>query len=250
MPKFGLWGTAFGVLAAIGVTTTMNAYGLSAFSALPLLPLAVLYWRLERQSRQAMGIAWGRPPNYALAIAYPLLVLGACAAVAGIAGTVNFAAANRNQVLRDFAIMASATIPAALLTEEGFFRGWLMGSLGCNELSGRWILVWSSIAFSLWHVSAVALQTGFELPPARIPIYLANAAVIGAIWGWMRLRSGSILAPSVSHGLWNGGAYVLFGYGQKTGALGITYAGTFNPENGWLGLALNVAFLVALISRR
>ena len=63
----------------------------------------------------------------------------------------------------------------------------------------------------------------------------------------MRMRSGSIVVSSVSHGLWNGGAYVLFGYGQKVGALGIADTSFFGPENGLLGLALNLVFLAVVV---
>jgi len=247
MPRFGLASTAIAVLAAIGITTAMDANGLSEFSALPLLPLAALCWRLERLSRQSMGVVWGRPRDYALACAYPVAVLGALVAIAVTAGAAEFSAADWENAARDFALMASATIPVAILTEEGFFRGWLMASLRRRELVDRQVLIWSSIAFALWHVSAVTLDTGFDLPMTQMPVYLVNASIIGAIWGVMRLKSGSIMVASVSHGLWNGGAYVLFGYGQKTGVLGILGTAVFGPENGLLGLALNLAFLAALV---
>ena len=90
------------------------------------------------------------------------------------------------------------------------------------------------------------VDTGFDLPAAQIPVYLVNAAVIGAIWGATRSRSGSIVVASVSHGLWNGGAYVLFGYGTRNGWLGIEHTEIFGPESGYLGLLLNIAFLAAL----
>jgi len=46
-----------------------------------------------------------------------------------------------------------------------------------------------------------------------------NAAVMGAIWGLMRLLSGSIVVSSLSHALWNGAAHVLFGEGPKAGMI-------------------------------
>ncbi len=79
-----------------------------------------------------------------------------------------------------------------------------------------------------------------------MPIYILNAAVIGVIWALMRLRSGSIVVTSVSHGVWNGLAYVLFGFGTTLGALGIHNTGVFGPEVGLVGLALNVAFAAVL----
>ncbi|HKZ73736.1 MAG TPA: CPBP family intramembrane glutamic endopeptidase [Steroidobacteraceae bacterium] len=54
----------------------------------------------------------------------------------------------------------------------------------------------------------VAIDTGFAPPPAQVPVYLVNAAVMGLIWGMLRLISGSVVVASLSHGLWNGVAYV------------------------------------------
>jgi membrane protease YdiL (CAAX protease family) len=107
--------------------------------------------------------------------------------------------------------------------------------------------MFTSITFALWHISAVTLQTGFDLPAAQIPVFLADAAVMGAIWGVLREISGSLVASSVSHGVWNGLAYALFGYGTKVGALGIRHTAIYGPEVGLLGLALNALVLVAVV---
>ena len=77
---------------------------------------------------------------------------------------------------------------------------------------------------------------------------MLNAAVMGLIWGLLRSSSGSILVSSISHGLWNGGAYVLFGYGTTLGALGIHETAIYGPEVGFLGLGLNLLFAAALWS--
>lgn len=62
------------------------------------------------------------------------------------------------------------------------------------------------------------------------------------IWGLLRLISGSVLVASVSHGVWNGLDYPLFGFGTKVGALGITETAIYGPEVGILGLIVNVVF--------
>jgi hypothetical protein len=49
-----------GVLIAIAVTTSMDATGLTAFSALPLFPLMAGLWWLQHFSRTEMGFAWGK----------------------------------------------------------------------------------------------------------------------------------------------------------------------------------------------
>jgi hypothetical protein len=60
------------------------------------------------------------------------------------------------------------------------------------------------------------------------------------------MMTGSIVVPSVSHAVWNGIDYPLFGFGEKTGALGIEQTHVFGPEVGVLGVVLNLAFAVFL----
>jgi len=110
-------------------------------------------------------------------------------------------------------------------------------------------LLWSSVAFVLWHVSAVTLDTGFDLPAPQIPIYLLNGLFIGLIWGMMRLVSGSVVVASLSHGVWNGLTYALFAFGTKVGALGVQETSIYGPEVGFVGLVLNAAFAAWLWRR-
>jgi membrane protease YdiL (CAAX protease family) len=238
-----------GVLTAIAITTAMDANGLADFSALPLFPLMALFWYLERLSRQDMGFRWGKRNHYGLALLYPLAVLGVTALVSFMAGVIDLTQTDWDKALRNLALVSVMTVLVAILTEEGFFRGWLFGSLHRAAASPAQILLWSSIAFAAWHVSAGALDTGFDVPAKQIPVYLVNAAVIGAVWGMLRLMSGSVIVASVSHGVWNGGAYVFFGYGSKVGALGIANTAVYGPEVGVVGLVLNIIFAVALWRR-
>jgi membrane protease YdiL (CAAX protease family) len=73
-----------------------------------------------------------------------------------------------------------------------------------------------------------------------------NVVAIGIIWALMRKWSGSIVVTSVSHGVWNAFAYVLFGVGSTTGALGIHNTAVFGPEVGLIGLGVNLAFAAVL----
>jgi membrane protease YdiL (CAAX protease family) len=235
-----------GVLVAIAITTAMDASGLAAFSALPLFPLMALFWYSERLSRSRMGFAWGRWGHYGLALLYPLLVLGVIVLITAATGVADFAALKGEKAWLNFAIVAVSTILAVIITEEGFFRGWLWASLERAGKKPSQILIWSSIAFSLWHWSAVSLPTGFDVPAAQVPVFLVNAVLMGAIWGLLRLISGSVIVSSVSHGLWNGGAYVFFGFGTKAGALGVQETALYGPEVGVLGLVLNLVFAAGL----
>jgi len=235
-----------GVLLAISITTVMDASGLSAFSALPLFPLMVLLWYLERLPRRDVGLVRGRARHYGLALAYPVVVIGLLALVSSAAGATDVSKTNWQKAGLDIALLSLSTFFVAIVTEEGFFRGWLWASLGGAGVKRSHVLLWSSLAFALWHVSAVTLKTGFNPPAAQVPVFLVNAAVLGAILGLLRWISGSVIVASVSHGVWNGLAYSLFGFGSRVGALGVKNAALFGPEVGTLGLALNALFFGVL----
>ena len=235
-----------GALLAIAITTTMDATGLSVFSALPLLPLAGLFWYLQKLSRAEMGVVWGTRRYYGAAVLYPLVVLGAATLIAVLAGSIDTSETNWNHFYLNLFAGGATTILVAFLTEEGFFRGWLWASLRRAGVRETRTLVWTSAAFALWHLSAISLDTGFDLPAAQIPVYMVNALLLGLIWGILRLISGSIVVASVSHGIWNGIAYALFAFGTKVGALGVTQASVYGPEVGFVGLVLNAAFAAGL----
>jgi membrane protease YdiL (CAAX protease family) len=224
----------------------MDAAGLSSFSAFALLPLMFLFWYLDHLSRKSIGFNWGHASDYGLAILYPVAVIGAVALIAAFAGAINLSKANWNKAALNLAIMTISTFVVVIITEEGFFRGWLWGSLRRAGITQPRVLIWSSIAFALWHISAVTLDTDFKPPVPQVPIFLINAATMGAVWGLLRAISGSIIVASLSHGLWNGIAYVFFGFGTRVGALGITNTTMFGPEIGVLGLLFNLVFAVLL----
>ena len=239
---------AIGVAIAIAVTATLDANGLTAFSALPLFPLMALFCYLERLSLRALGFTWGKGRDYLLAASYPVIVLGLVAGIAIVFGHGNVNAANVPKALLTFVSIAVGTLIVGLLTEEGFFRGWLWASLQRRTMSVVATLIATSIAFALWHLSYVTLAKGFTLPPLQVALFIVNAAVIGAIWGLMRARSGSIVVSTVSHSLWNGAAYTAFGEGPKMGVLGLPNGIIFGPEIGIVGLAINLIFLAILWS--
>ena len=61
-----------------------------------------------------------------------------------------------------------------------------------------------------------------------------------------RWKSGSVIVPSVSHGIWNAVAYAFYGTGVEAGALGIQDTAIYGAEVGIVGLGLNVVLAVVL----
>jgi hypothetical protein len=235
-----------GTATAILITTTMDATGYSMFSALPLCPLAGLFWYLQKFSRTEIGLVWGPPYAYAIALAYPAVVLSAIGLIAFLAGAVDTSEADWNEAFLNMALMSSTGVIMVMITEEGFFRGWLWAALKRAGKSDTYVLVWTSLAFTAWHISAISLDTGFDVPANEIPIYLVNATLLGLIWGLLRQISGSVIVSAVCHSVWNGIDYPLYGFGEKVGALGIEQTHVFGPEVGVVGVGINLVVVGAL----
>ncbi len=233
-----------GLLAAIGVTTAMDATGYGIFSALPLWPLAGLFWFLQKIGRREIGLTWGTAKGYLWAAMYPIFVLGALGFAANLAGAVDISEADWGKAGRNILLMGGTTVLVTILTEEGFFRGWLWASLSRIYDSRRKVLLISSVGFACWHISAVVFMEELTLPLAQMPVYMANVVLIGLNWGLMRQQSGSLVVPSLSHGIWNGITYVLFGFGTHEGELGIAATSVWGPETGWVGLIANGMFFI------
>jgi membrane protease YdiL (CAAX protease family) len=233
-----------GVALAIGITSLLDGSGLSVYSALPLIPLFALFAWLDRIPMRELGVTYGPVRFYGFALAHPLYVIGALAAAARVSGATDIAALNVSKAALNIALLSVVTFVMAIVTEEGFFRGWLWAALARKGYSAPATLAATTAAFVIWHISFVFLSSDFHFASAQIPVFFLNATLLGLIWGLLRLGSGSILVSSAGHGLWNGLTYVLFGVGSGIGALGVKDAGMFGPEVGLLGVCLNASVLV------
>ncbi|NQD37735.1 CPBP family intramembrane metalloprotease [Permianibacter sp. IMCC34836] len=240
-------GAFVAVICAVLVTGALVLIGQSGLtSVLPLAVIMAVCWGLTRYSRREIGFRWGTQRGLALAIAHPLLVLGVLTGLALLVGERQASEQTGMAVAVNLAVIFLLTFVLGLITEEGFFRGWLWANLKRAGASDVAVIVLTSVAFSLWHAPEVLFSPEFSLPPLQAVILLSNAVVIGCIWGLLRAISGSLVLTSLCHGLWNAGAYVLFGDGASPGALGLTDTRWFGPEHGALGLLLNVAVLALL----
>lgn len=233
-------------LLAVVITTTMDFTGYFIFSGLPLFGLVIIFWLVLRMSKAELGLKIGALKYYGIALLYPAVVLGVTVLLAYIYGDFSIDGVKWKGFFIRLGLAAVIGTTLALLTEEGFFRGWLWGAFRKSDLSSTKTLFATSALFTIWHISAVTSGTDYGLPLAQVPIYLTNATLLGLIWGLLRSMSGSILVASFSHAIWNSLAYQLFGFGEKVGILGITNTAFFGPEVGVLGIILNGAFFLWL----
>jgi hypothetical protein len=119
----------------------------------------------------------------------------------------------------DAALQLLVRIPlATALVEELAFRGVILG-FGLRDGDRRRALAVSSIAFGLWHVGpalnrARRQEIGHAVGHTRAAapaVVLGDvvATTVGGIgFGWLRLWSGSIVAPTIAHAVLNASAYL------------------------------------------
>jgi membrane protease YdiL (CAAX protease family) len=149
--------------------------------------------------RVPSGLAWGAAAaalvalGYAVALAVPALrPLLADDRSAGLG-------------LGELAGRVLVRIPlGTVVWEEVAFRGVLLAAL-VRLMPVRWAAVTGAVVFGLWHVrptlsglDANELAEG----PARVgavALVCAGTAVAALLFTWLRLRSGSLLAPALLH---------------------------------------------------
>ncbi|KAL1524961.1 hypothetical protein AB1Y20_019837 [Prymnesium parvum] len=131
----------------------------------------------------------------------PLAPLAACALFAAVAFAPPLALRIAGYATEAQALMPSARplpgaahavelLLAAPITEEIFFRGWLLSGLRRAGVDERGALAASALCFSLWH-----LGSGDGL---------LFYGLLGAMLGLVYQRSGSLLwVPMATHCLWN-----------------------------------------------
>jgi hypothetical protein len=93
----------------------------------------------------------------------------------------------------DIAFLFLSVAIVTPIAEELFFRGYLLDAI--NRKHGDWTaIIWSSILFGLVHID---------------PFTIGSAFIGGIIYGWLRMRTGSLLPAIACHMVWNMLALIL-----------------------------------------
>lgn len=143
------------------------------------------------------------------------------------------------------------TIPAASLLnlvpalgEELGWRGWLLPKL--MPLGTLWALLISGVVWGLWHAPLILLGYNYPTAPGWLGVtaMVIMCILVGAVFGWLRLRSGSVWPPALAHAAFNGagGSYLLF---ARAGEHIDTTQATILGWSGWIVPFALVVLLVA-----
>lgn len=92
-------------------------------------------------------------------------------------------------------LLVLAIVVAAPVVEETLFRGFLLPGLAASSLGASGAIALTSVAWALLHAQYQ-------------PFYLLQIIVLGAVFGWLRLRSGSAALTMMLHALLNLAAMV------------------------------------------
>lgn len=191
-----------------------HPWALTAYLSAKVLQFAlplITFWRawrlLEPQSSTGQGTRSANPVRAGLTngllVSLPPLVLY-WLFLRG-SETATMAATRIAPKLDDFGVggTASFVVLALLLSiahsllEEYYFRWFLYRRL--QGLAGRGAALWiSSLGFMAHHVIVVATYLGPASWPL-ITLFSLGIAASGYIWAWLYQRTGSLVAPWISH---------------------------------------------------
>lgn len=101
--------------------------------------------------------------------------------------------------------LISGEVLAVALPEEVFYRGYFQTRIG-EVLPAKWKLLGVMVGVSLPIASIVFVAGHLAVRPAAWQLGIFFPSLL---FGWMRIRSGSLLAPVLYHALCNVGMYVL-----------------------------------------
>lgn len=135
-------------------------------------------------------------------------------------------------------------IPA--LGEELGWRGWLLPKL--MPLGTVPALALSGVIWGLWHAPLILLGYNYPASPGwlGLTMMIGMCIIVGAVFGWLRLRSESVWPAALAHGAFNAAA----GFSLIFAAAGESIDTTQATILGWSGWIVPLLLVVALIATK
>lgn len=134
------------------------------------------------------------------------------------------------------------TIPA--LGEEIGWRGWLLPRL--LPLGPVPAILISGVIWGLWHAPVVLLGYNYPGVPGWLGLLamIGMCTVVGGVFGWLRLRSGTVWPAALAHGSFNAAA----GMSMLFTAADHPFEATQATILGWTGWIVPIVLVAVLVA--
>ncbi len=132
-------------------------------------------------------------------------------------------------------------IPA--LGEELGWRGWLLPKL--LPLGTLPALLVMGVIWGLWHAPLILLGYNYADAPGWLALtsMVVMCVLVGAVFGWLRLRSGSVWPAALAHAAFNGAGASFLLFAQAGAHVDTTQATIL----GWSGWIVPLVLVVVLV---
>ncbi|MDO5719430.1 MAG: CPBP family intramembrane metalloprotease [Actinomycetaceae bacterium] len=133
-------------------------------------------------------------------------------------------------------------IPA--LGEEIGWRGWLLPRL-VKRFGPWWSIAISGIMWGLWHSPVILLGYNYPDTPGWLSVLAMTAmcTVVGGIFGWLRLRGGSVWPAAFAHSTFNASAGVFALFMAADTQVDTLHASIL----GWSGWIIPAVLLIVIV---
>ncbi|KUP97264.1 CPBP family intramembrane glutamic endopeptidase [Thermobifida cellulosilytica] len=130
------------------------------------------------------------------------------------------------------------------LGEELGWRGWLLPRL--YRFGAVPALLASGVVWGLWHAPLVLLGYNYPGAPGWLGLLMmvGMCVVVGTVFGWLRVRSGSVWPAALAHGAFNAAIGFSFAFARAGETVDTVHA-TILGWSGWIVPLVLVAVLLA-----
>ena len=124
------------------------------------------------------------------------------------------------------------------------WRGWLLPKL--MPLGAGPAVLISGVIWGLWHAPLILLGYNYPTAPGWLAVLsmCGMCIVVGGVFGWLRIRSGSVWPAALAHGAFNAAA----GLSLLVVAAGDIVDPTQATILGWSGWIVPALLVVVLIA--
>lgn len=273
---FGLsWLVALPLWFGDGLTSPFLSIVAVAMMATPAIAALIVVFFIEKPPRRAQALGLtplgpaGRFFGYlALAIVVPVALILAALPIGAVLGVypADFVEFSGFQEATDAQLEAAGSPPLPIpigalvalqfvnvllggvinlipaLGEELGWRGWLLPKL--LPLGVVPAILISGVIWGLWHAPLVLLGYNYPLAPGWLGVLMmcGMCILIGAVFSWLRIRSGTVWAPALAHGTFNAAA----GFSIVFVAAGEVIDTTQATILGWSGWIVPLVLVIVL----